>query len=177
MKKTVICLSLLFAFSAMFAQSDAINKIFSQYEDDPAFTSVFVSPKMFEMLAQMDIEVDGDDDAQAAMDIASDLTSVRVLTSEENGMKYYKEVMGKLNLSGYETLVRVNEKEENVQIYVKEKGNTISELLVLVGEVSEFVLVSIVGDIDLDKISKLSKSSSFGEDFHLDKLKKVEEKH
>ena len=62
MKKTIISLCLIFSVSIVFGQSNAFNKIFSKYENDPNFTSVYVSPKMFEMLAEMDIEVEGEED-------------------------------------------------------------------------------------------------------------------
>jgi hypothetical protein len=63
----------------------------------------------------------------------------------------------------------VRDEGTNVEFLVKDTGDIINELLLLVGG-DEFVMMSFVGNIDLDKISKLANSLDIDGAQHLDKL-------
>jgi len=142
------------------AQADAISKYFSKYMDDERFTVVYISGKMFEMFNKMDIDLN-DEEAEAILSVVKDMKGLRILTTEEGGQKFYDEALSIINKNEYETLMTVREgKEENVQFLIKEGGeNVINELLLLVGgEDEEFVLMSFVGKIDLNEVSKLQKA-------------------
>lgn len=142
-------------------QSNAIDKYFSQYVEDERFTAVYISPKLFEMLGQLDLEgIDMDDEgeAKAIIDIAKDLEGLRILVSEDNAMDLYEEAKAKIDTREYEVLMTVrNKDEENVEFLAKADGDAISELLLLVGG-DEFVLLSFVGKLDMAKISKLARA-------------------
>ncbi len=153
------------------AQVDAISQYFEQYMDDERFTVVYISSKMFQMVSKLDIDELEDDDAQDIVNVIEDLRGLRILTTEENTMAFYKEAKQKINTKGYEVLMTVRDKgEENVEFLVKENGDKIEELLLLVGGEDDFALISFVGNIDLDKISKLSKSLDVKGMEHLEKI-------
>lgn len=143
------------------AQEDAISKYFSKYVDDERFTVVYVSGKMFQMINKMELDLE-DEEAEAIMSVVKDLKGLRILTTETDGAKFYKEALQTINTKGYETLLEVREgSNENVKFLVKDSndGNTLDELLLLVGgEDEDFVLLSFIGKIDLNQISKLSKA-------------------
>ena len=169
MKKLLFALSLVLLSMSIHAQS-AINTLFKQYADNDKFTAVYVSEAMFAMFGEIKTE---DADDQAVMDILKGLKELHVLTTEEgDGLKYYEEASKKINSAAYKTLVTVRDKDENVKIFVKEEGKIITELLVLVGSKEEFVLVSLIGKIDLKQISKLSGQMDIK---GLDQLKKMDE--
>lgn len=151
-----------FALQAQDAPN-AIDKYFSQYVDDKNFTVVYISPKMFQMLDKLKLEGMEDADGKAVLDIAKDLRGLRILTTEENPKTYYKEAKSKINTKEYEVLMTVRDHDgDNVEFLVKDEpgsnGNIISELLLLSGGEDEFVLISFVGKISLDKISRLANS-------------------
>jgi len=150
-----------------FAQEDAITRFFDKYVEDEKFTAVFISPKVFDMIATMESD---DPEAYEMQKVLSDLDGIRILTTEENGQKYYDEVLKTLQLNKYEVLMQVRDKGENVRFLVKEKDSTVSELLLLVGGSNEFVLMSFTGKIDLKNISKLSKSLNIEGVEHLEEL-------
>ncbi len=156
-------LSILFALclsTTMFAQEDAITKYFSKYVDNEDFTVVYVSGKMFELINKMELDFD-DDEAEAILSVVKDLKGLRILTTEKDGLKYYKEALKIINTKEYETLMTVREgNNENVQFLIKDNGSGIlNELLLLVGgEGNEFVLISFIGAIDLNEVGKLAKA-------------------
>lgn len=161
-------LSILFALfltagitNSAVAQEDAISKYFSKYVDDERFTVVYISGKMFSMINKMELDLD-DEEAQAVMSVVKDLKGLRILTTETDGAKFYKEALATINTKGYETLLEVREgKETNVKFLVKDSdsGSMLNELLLLVGgEDEDFVLLSFIGNIDLSQVGKLSKA-------------------
>lgn len=172
MKKHLFLLPAFF-LAAMFnlsAQNDAITRFFEKYVDDERFTVVYVSPKMFQLVSK--IETD-DEDWNKVREVVKDLGGLRVLAADsiEDGLKYYKDALSKVPANEYEELLTVRDGKENVRIWVKDTGNIIEELLLLVGSPDQFVLLSFTGKIDLDKISELSKTLDIDGAEHLGKLK------
>lgn len=163
---------LLFAFTAILlgasipaqAQIDAISKYFSKYVDDERFTVVYISPKAFQMFDKMDIDLD-DEQANAIKEVVKDLRGLRILVAEENTMALYKEASQMINKNEYEVLMTVRNKgEESVDFLIKDTGDIIDELLMIVGGPEDFVLMSFVGQIDINKISQMAKAFEDDED-------------
>ena len=159
-----LAFAFLFAAGPLMAQggANAIEKYFSQYIDDERFTVVYISPKLFKMFKKLDIagmELE-DDEAEAIMDMVGDLEGLRILTADEDTEALYQEAKSKINTKEYEILMTVRTKEgNNVEFLVKDEGDIIKELLLLTGGGGdEFVLLSFVGNIDINKISKLAKT-------------------
>ena len=143
--------------------ANAIDKYFQKYIDDERFTVVYISPKLFQLIGKLDISgVDmEDDEAEAIMDMVEDLRGLRILVSEEDTEQLYKEARQKINTSEYETLITVRNKDgDNVDFLIKDQndGDLIKELLLMVGGGEDFVLMSFVGNISMEKISKLAKT-------------------
>ena len=140
------------------AQNDAISKYFQKYVDDERFTVIYVSGKMFDMVNKMELELD-DEKAEAIKEVVQDLKGIRILVAEENGLLFYEEALKAIDTREYEPMMTVRSTEnENVQFLVKENGDNLSELLLLVGSEEEFVLISFTGNIDLEKVGQLTKA-------------------
>lgn len=166
-KKIILLLVITFFISFQtFSQNDAIGRFFNQYVNDDNFTVVSISPKMFRMMSKVNWNDVSPDVKQAI----SQITSLRLLETEKNAKQVYQEAARKLNLGAYEELMTVRDEGDNVKFLVKENNNIISELLMLVGSNDDFVLMSITGNIDLDKIAKMGETLNI-QDF--DKLKNV----
>lgn len=149
-----------------YSQNNAIEKFFSNYENNDDFTVVYVSPKMFQMVAK----VTKDTDKAEISDLVKDVKGLIILTSENNSAKYYNEAIKKIPVSEYEVLLTVKEKNQNVRFLTKGTADVIDELLLLVGGADEFVLMSFVGKLDLNKIAKLAEKLDINGSEHLKKL-------
>ncbi len=153
-------LALLFTSLSMQAQNDAINKYFNKYLEDERFTVIYISPKMFQLFDQMDLNLK-DEEVDALMEAVSDLQSLYILTADFNTKELLEEAEKTLNTKEYEVLMTVRNKDkESVNIYVKDSPDEqiIKELLLLIGGGDEFVLMSFIGNIHLDKISHLANT-------------------
>ncbi len=156
---------------AVLQAQDAIDKYFAKYADNPDFTSIVISEKMFQLFATMDDTSDETSDIQDAM---SGLTGIRILTMEADEsdgtttINYSKEV-SKLGKE-YELLMSVDEKDEKIRFFIFEEGDQIKELFMIVGGQGNLFLMSLVGDIDLAQVSKLSKNMNIGGVNYLENL-------
>ncbi len=144
--------------SAQTESVSAIDKYFQQYVEDERFTVVYISSKLMSMFGKLDVEsMEMDDEETAAIiDLASDLEGIRILVAEEDAAGLYKEAKSKIDTKEYEVLMTVrNKDEENVDFLIKDEGDIIQELLLLVGGGDQFVLMSFAGIIDMNKIARL----------------------
>lgn len=175
--KQVIRLFMIVAATTVFAtmghaQSDAIQRYFEKYMNDPKFDMVYISPKMFEMVSKIDLE--GDNVDPEVKDIIKDLKGLRILSYDgPEGEEYYKEALSKINLNEYSELLTARDGKENVNIRVKDNGDIVNELLLIVGGDDEFVLISFSGNIDLKKVGKLGSILNID---HMKELERIDEK-
>lgn len=169
MKKTLIALIVVLFTGLVNAQNDAIDRFFSAYEADPDFTIVNVSPKMFSMLSKATSEIEDKEIAE----LIQGIKGLKMLTTEKTGAKYYAEALAKLPVKEYETLVTVRDKGNNIRFLTKGSGDIVNELLLVMGGEKQFMLMSFVGNLDLNKIAKLANKINLnGAEQHLDKIKK-----
>jgi len=75
--------------------------------------------------------------------------------------------------SDYELLLTARDGGENVRFMVKESGDIVKELLMIVGGDSDFALISFIGNIDLKKIGKLAEALDID---NLEYLKNLDDK-
>lgn len=150
----VFLLPLLLLGAGAFAQEDAIGQFFGKYVDDPRFSVVSVSPRMFRLMSKVKWDTVPGDLKQTV----SNLHSFRVLSTDSSPLRFYKEALSLIDRKQYEELisVRSNGSRDNVRFMVKESGDKITELLMIAADEDGFTLMSFVGDIDLDKLSRLS---------------------
>lgn len=170
--KYIIVLNLLIltAFTNPLQAQDAIETYFGQYAENEDFTAVYVSAKMFSLISKVEIDLN-DPEAEIFLEMVEDLKGLRVLVTQTNPMTYYKEAAKSINTTDYEVLMTVRDDGQNVKFWIKEDPNgDIGELLLLVSGVEEFVMLSIVGKIDLAKISQLAKQLDIDGVEHLNKI-------
>ena len=157
MKTTLFAALLLLLAERARAQDDAISKYFGQYADQPNYTSVYVSQRMFNLFSKL--EPDSPEDRELQRTIST-LKGLRILSSDKvtDGKKMYQEVIRAMPARGYETLMVVRSEGNDLSFFVVESGDVIRELLLVSGGGRDFFMLSLVGNINLKQISRLSKS-------------------
>ncbi len=167
MRSIITVLALLITTLSCWGQNNAIDRFFSAYENNENFTVVYVSPKMFEMVAK----VTNDSKNSDIKELVKDIKGLKILSTNKDALKYYNEASKKIPLGEYEVLMTVKDKGDNVKFLTKGNGDVVDELLLLVGGANDFVLMSFVGKLDLNKISKLANKLDIQGSEHLDKVK------
>lgn len=171
MKKPIIFLLLILTSQLAFGQEDAISKFFNKYSDDENFTNIYISQRMFSMFSEIPV----DENEKEVMEAINSLEGLRILSSDSvDGMKLYKEAFKTLNAKSFEELMVIRDGNQELKFLIRESGGKIRELLMLSGEESSFFILSIVGNIDLKQISKLSKTMDVKGMENLENLKDEE---
>ncbi len=177
MKNIIITLVMVTVCYTGFSQS-----MFDKYEDLDNVSAVVVNQSMFRLLANIDVEVD-DPEAKDFMDIAKSLKNLKVFITEDKGISadMQSTMTQYLRSNSLEELMRVKDKDANVKFYIKEgkDADHVSELLMFVtgiknsgvdinvnGRKFETVLLSLTGDIDLNKIGSLTSKMNLPEELN-----------
>lgn len=135
---------------------DAISKFFEKYGGDNSFTQVNLSSKMFSLFTQM--EADSPEDKEV-LEAISKLKGLKILAKDnaQDARALYNEAFNMIP-KNYEELMTVRDKDKDMKFMIMEKNGKISELLMVMGGSSEFMVLSLFGEIDLKQISRIGKS-------------------
>ncbi|MEP3209630.1 MAG: DUF4252 domain-containing protein [Maribacter sp.] len=172
----VVAIALLPVFG--FSQS-----IFDKYEDMDNVGTVVVNKGMIDLVTKIGSMTD-DHEAREFAEVAKGINGIKVFITEDKGVSsnMASTVKKYLKSSSMEELMRVKDKDVNVKFYIKsgKDEDHVRELLMFVsgmkdmdvdvnGRKFETVLVSMTGDIDLNKIGAITNKMNLPDD-----LKKAE---
>ncbi len=169
MKRLLIIFIGIFLYLPLMAQQDAISKFFSEYEGREDFTTIYITSRMFGLIA----EIPESENEEDIMNIIRKLTGLKILTTDEypEKNKLYKEALKMLPKEGFDELMIIKEGDEEIKFLINEKDGKINEFLMLIGGDDDFFLMSLVGNLDLKDISRLSKTMDIEGFKHLEKIK------
>ena len=168
MKKHALFLLLLVLLPAsLCAQRSPVDELFERYDGKEGFTSVYISSKMFGLLARID------SNDEEFRNLVTRIRGIRILSIDSaavvRGVNFASELLPGLRRNGYEELMTVKEPDGQVFFMIREAGGRIAELVMVTGGGGSSV-VSIQGDLDLRTIASLSESMGIGD---LEKLENV----
>ena len=170
MKRVILILPALLIAAMVEAQPDAIDQFFNKYADRDGFTTVTISGKLLSLFA-------GKSQSPNENEVVNRLSSIKILSVADSTLNpeinFYRELGKKVNFSGYEELMDVKEGQDVTKFLIKQKGDRISELLVITGGPGGNSLISIKGDLDIKSLSELSEDTGMDE---LKDLEKINEK-
>jgi hypothetical protein len=161
MKKIIVIAILLIGSYTSFAQ----ESIFDKFEDMDDVSSVVVNKALFKMMSNT-VKVN-DKNSKDYLNMVMGLNSLKVFTTESSkiAVQMKNTVNSYLKKVKLTELMRAKDKDGRVKIYIR-KGkdeNHVSELLMFVSDLKnkadqQAVILSLTGDIDLNKISELTNS-------------------
>lgn len=170
MKKNILLATAMVMSFAAFSQ-DVIQRYFSELNNDEQVTKVSISSKMFELFMHIDSE---EEDEKELLETVSKLKGMKILIKDDvaNGEQLYKAAIKKPN-GDYEVLMTVEDNDEDLTFFIREENGIIAELVMIAGGEGNFVLLSLIGEIDLNQIAKLSKSMNIE---GMDNLQKIDQR-
>lgn len=183
MKKVI----LIIVIALMPFVTNAQTSVFDKFDGNEEVTTMVVSKKAFQLMAKLGGGA-ADAEAKEYVDMVGNLDGLKVFTTENKSIAndMQNTVGAYLKSSKLEELFRVNDKEANVRIYVREgrDDDHVKELLMFVngigkhmkeseiGRNAEAVILSLTGDIDLNKIAELTEQLNISGSEHLKNAKK-----
>jgi hypothetical protein len=155
------CMTALMALPAM-AQEDAL-KDFPGYVDFGELSSVFGEPSVQisvgESLLGLVGSLSASEDPEAA-ELFNRLNGVRVNVFEtesmaDGAMELVKDVSSQLSDRGWESVVTVNSKDEQVRIFMMINDKQVEGITVMAVEETEAVFVNVIGSISPEELGKV----------------------
>ena len=98
-------------------------------------------------------------DEQTANRILNNISYLRVLIMDEGnlvGNRDYQRLLKSARQDQFEELFRVKEKDKRIEFFIKEKGNKVSDVLILVNGEDNFVLLSLEGQLRFSDLNQLN---------------------
>lgn len=170
MKRLIIVIIGILLYSNAFSQDDVITKYFSEYERRDDFTTIIITSKMFQLIAQIPESEDEED----VMNVIRKLNGLKILTSSEYPQRadLSKKAVKIISEQGFEELMIIKEGEEEIKFLIHEEKGHISEFVMLIAEDDDgdFFLMTMTGNLQLEDISRLSKTLDIDGFEHLDKV-------
>lgn len=187
MKKQVIVLVMAIL---MMPLTGMAQDIFEKYSDNDKVSYVSIKPKMFQMLAKIDIDID-DAEAKSYMDMVNSITSFKTMATDDKDIAKDITKWVTSRSTSLEELMEVKDNGVVMKFYVKQgkDDDHISELLMFINGLDavmkdseikingenrsiETVVISLTGDIDLNQISKLTQKMNLPGGEELEKKSK-----
>lgn len=146
--KHILLVLFLCCTSFCFAQ----KKLFDKYAEMDNVSSVYISKKMFQMMPAF--ETGG----LNLMNLKGKIESLQVLTTENTCLKEsmrddFKSLIDK----DHEELMRVKDDSTRATFYVKQKGELISELIMLADTDGSFSIIQLLGNFTLQEIQEITQ--------------------
>ena len=160
-KILIACLAAFLALPAM-AQEDALKDL-PGYVDFGELSEIFGEPtvqiSVGESLLGLVGSLSASEDPEAA-ELFNRLNGVRVNVFETDQMPVgavdlIRDVSGKLNDRGWESVVTVNSSDEQVRIFMKIDDSQVQGITVMTVEDTEAVFVNVIGSIDPEELGKV----------------------
>ena len=130
MKKNVV---LVLIALVMLPLTSMAQDIYDKYDGNPDVTYVNIKPKMFQILAKMDINTD-DPDAQEYLEMVNSITSLKVIVTGEETISDDISTWVDSRSRDLEELMEVKDEGTVVKFYIKEgiEEGHVEELLIFV---------------------------------------------
>lgn len=167
MKKLLFQLALAALPFLCIAQNKAVSEFYQKYSQEDNLLDIKLSGGLLNLVANKMAE-DGD------KKVIRKISAIRVLVMEE-GNKVKKEDYNSLLRSAkndaYEALIKVRDGQDHIEILVREKNNTITNVLLLVNGQDNFIMLSLEGSLQFSDLNDIDLNVDGGSFF-----KKIPEK-
>lgn len=146
------------------AQSNVVNDFYEDFKGNSRAMSFEFGDWMLKTVSQ-------NSDDKEVQAILENITKVRLLLADDVITKSdSKQLINGMHKDNFSDLIQIREKGNNVQCLVKESGDFITDVVLLVTSDSDVILLNIMGKLTYDDLRKLDLDIKGAE--HLKKLPK-----
>lgn len=158
MKKIFFVLCL-FAVQNSFAQSNAIDSYYKNFQQKNTLNVVSLSGKLLTVL----IDDKTGKEKEALTAILNKISGLKMLSKTD--LKDGNDLFNSANTilpKTYKSILSIDEPDRKVKCYTIEKGNRkISEFIMIAWQWGRFMVLSLTGDLEIKEIYKLSQGINY----------------
>ncbi len=122
------------------------------------FVSINVPMLLAKPYIKKALKEDGESDE--IINLVRKVSKIKVMTVENGDRQMVKDFANYLNNNNYEDWATIKHDGDNVNIRVKQKGETIKNMLITVNSDKDLVFVDVKGSFTADDISKMIASAT-----------------
>ncbi len=153
MKKLILTLALIGAVMSVQAQSKSVKALYEKFKGEDDFFHMELGGNFMNFAEGFKIDIDKNDMATVAKSIEK-LNFFTLPDHADDTRQEYKALQKGLERESYELLMEASEGKGGVIVYSK-GGNTISDLVVLVGgDDGDLMVVELKGKFDQELVAK-----------------------
>jgi hypothetical protein len=140
--RTIIIMATLCLFTSLsFAQHPVLNEFYQKYTSYENVTDVKLQGWLLQLASEFS-------DEEQANKLLEKITHLRVLVMEEGNLvspKDYSRLKTHIRKDAFEELFMVKEGQDDIGLYIREEGQSITDVLLLINGEDNFVLLSLEG--------------------------------
>lgn len=170
--KKLICIIIIALPLSCWAQASELNKLFDRYSGQQGFTSLHITRHLFKLFKKVESAQQGKEFDEAI----TSLRSIKLLVADSTtnaAMNYslIKDALSLLQRNAYtELMVFQQNGKETITVLIREEGPVIQEFLMTIDSQKEAVFIFLEGNIDLEKIARLSRTMNIQGFEHLENI-------
>lgn len=156
LKRVFVAICLMFLIQSCMVSERPNMAFFSKSESDykgAKFVSINVPLFLAKPYIKRALKEDGDN--EAVYDFVKKVSKIKIMTVENGSKAMLKEYAGYLNDNHYEDWATIKHDGNNVNIRVKQKGESIKNMMITVNSDQDLVLVDVRGSFTPDDISRM----------------------
>ena len=152
MKNVLLALFILALPFIGYSQTPAIKSFYDKYKDMENVQDVKLQGWLLNIASTFA-------DEEEAGKLLQKITQLRVLIMDEGNLvskQEYNNLMKSVRKSDFESLIQIKDEGQNIEFLIKEKGDTITDVLVVVNGADDFVLLSLEGKLKFSDLNDLN---------------------
>ncbi len=161
LKNIFLIISMLFLMQSCVVSEKPNMAFFSESGHDfkgAKFVSINVPMLLAKPYIKKALKEDGE--SEEIINLVKKVSKIKVMTVENGDRQMLKDFASYLNDNNYEEWATIKHDGDNVNIRVKQKGETIKNMLITVNSDKELVFVDVKGSFTADDISKMIASAT-----------------
>lgn len=161
MLKSIISIALLCTTVLCFGQSPAIQSFYNKYQNLENVTDIKLKGWVLKLASTFA-------DEENAENVLKKITQLRVLVMEEGNLvdaTEYQKLIRSVKKDRFEELMKIKEDGANIDFLIREDGDTITDVLILISGEEGFVLLSLEGALQFKDLHQLEIDVEGGDSF------------
>lgn len=140
------------------SQDHIIANYFAEQAKDPTFERMEITDKTFELLSKIEPKDKTEQNVISAIKKLNGVLAIHKEFEDGEGQDLFDYGIKAIEKDAdYEELVSVNTEDERVLFLIREDGETVKELSLVVHTTEEFFVATLFGDIDIRNLLNLSE--------------------
>lgn len=162
MKKILLIASALFlTMSALFAQTESVKSFYERYTNQEKVSDYTINGWLLKVASEYSDNTD-------ASKVLEKITQLRVLVMDDGNpisSHEYKDFLKVLRKDDFEELIKIKDEDVDVDFFIREEDQHITNVLMLVNEKDGFVLISLEGLLKMEDLKNINLDIEGGEHF------------